>query len=656
MLNNDRTGDLAAADPLIQRLAGSTPGSAFSGISLPPGIAPGLIFTFDQSGVIQALGGDLAADGASILGSLEDKKLAEILPGHPELARNGLAALQGAKTRVVTSAQGRRWEWHFYPLPGPNRKAARALGVVYDLSFQETLWLQGAVMNAVAALRRTTAIVDMYPAIAGQLREQLEIDRLALVMGSPPESPFQLEYLEEWGDQGRWQMYPITKQLTDPVVIGSLTGGDAGRLRANAGGLDVSGVRGFPLIVQDKLLGALWVERQEPFSPAEKRLARELAEMFASALQRANQHQLTERRLERLSALHGIDQAISGNYNLNLTLQIILRQVLSQLEVDAVDIILIDPDSLEVTATEGKGFRHYQPRTGINSTRHDLAWRVLQRRELVALPDLYRDSPSLLRGRTFALEGFQSYYGIPLVAKGRILGVLEVFHRKPLQVDEEWSDFLRALGTQAAIAMDNAALVENLRRSNLQLDLAYNSTLEGWVRALALRDSCTADHTHRVVERTLKLARGVGIPERELLHIQRGALLHDIGKLAIPDSVLNKKGALTESEWALMRQHPTLARQILEPIEFLRPALPIPTSHHERWDGSGYPEGLRGGKIPLEARVFALVDVWDALSSPRPYREAWQEDRVLQYIRENTGTHFDPGVVEIWEKVFQIPH
>ena len=283
---------------------------------------------------------------------------------------------------------------------------------------------------------------------------------------------------------------------------------------------------------------------------------------------------------------------------------------------------------MEATYAEGRGFQRYKPRPGTTQARDSLVWRVLQKRELLAIPDLYKESPTLFRGRMFALEGFRSYYGIPLIAKGKILGVLEVFHRKPLQVDEEWFDFLRALGTQAAIAMDNAALVENLRRTNLMLDLAYNTTLEGWVRALDLRDKTTGDHTHRVVERTLKLAQAVDIPDKQLIHIRRGALLHDIGKLVVPDSILNKAGPLTQEERALIEKHPIYAREMLEPIEFLRPALPIPYAHHEKWDGSGYPDRISGDRIPLAARVFAVIDVWDALSSPRPYRDAWPQKKI----------------------------
>ena len=177
---------------------------------------------------------------------------------------------------------------------------------------------------------------------------------------------------------------------------------------------------------------------------------------------------------------------------------------------------------------------------------------------------------------------------------------------------------------------------------------AYDATIEGWSRALDLRDHETEGHSRRVTEMTLRLARAVGIPEAEMVHVRRGALLHDIGKMGVPDSVLLKPGPLDDGEWAVMRRHPALAKEMLNPAEFLRPALTIPFCHHEKWDGTGYPQGLKGGQIPLPARLFALVDVWDALSSDRPYRAAWPAERVHDHLHRLAGTHFDPALVSIF--------
>ena len=179
------------------------------------------------------------------------------------------------------------------------------------------------------------------------------------------------------------------------------------------------------------------------------------------------------------------------------------------------------------------------------------------------------------------------------------------------------------LCAQAAIAVDNAQLFAELERRNLELRLAYDETIEGWARALDLRDHETEGHSRRVTEMTVALCQQLGASAEQLVQVRRGALLHDIGKMGIRDAVLLKPGQLTDEEWAEMKQHPQYAVELLSPIEFLRPALDIPQYHHEKWDGSGYPLGLKGEAIPLTARVFAVVDVWDALTSDRPYREAW---------------------------------
>jgi len=191
----------------------------------------------------------------------------------------------------------------------------------------------------------------------------------------------------------------------------------------------------------------------------------------------------------------------------------------------------------------------------------------------------------------------------------------------------------------------------NLEQVHLQLLAAYDATIEGWSRAMDLRDKETEGHTQRVTLLSEKLARLAGVSEVGLIFFRRGALLHDIGKLGVPDAILLKPDKLTAEEWDIMRQHPQYAYDMIHPIEYLRPALDIPYSHKEKWDGSGYPRGLKGEEIPLAARIFAIIDVWDALTSDRPYRPAWDEEKTWEYINEQSGKHFDPHIVELFNKL-----
>lgn len=366
------------------------------------------------------------------------------------------------------------------------------------------------------------------------------------------------------------------------------------------------------------------------------------------------QHQLANRiaaeervrrQVAHLEALREIDIAISSNLDLDLTLNVILTQVRAQLKVDAASVLLLNEGTCQLEYAAGTGFRS----TAIEATCLQLGEgyagkAALERRTL----DIQRvtNTGNLSRAALLSGEDIVAYYAVPLIAKGQVQGVLEVFQRGPLPDNPEWLNFLEALAGQAAIAVDNATLFQSLERSNEELASAYDKTLEGWSRALDLRDKETEGHSQRVTAMTLRLAEEMGVSGEEMVHIHRGALLHDIGKVGIPDGILLKPGPLTGEEWEIMRMHPTYAYELLKPIKFLEPALDIPYCHHEKWDGTGYPRGIKGEEIPLAARIFAVADVWDALRSNRPYRSARPREMVMAYIKEQSGRHFDPQVVE----------
>jgi putative nucleotidyltransferase with HDIG domain len=269
---------------------------------------------------------------------------------------------------------------------------------------------------------------------------------------------------------------------------------------------------------------------------------------------------------------------------------------------------------------------------------------VANERRSISVADLRQER--IVYGPLVHEQGFVAYTAVPLIARGQVKGVLEVFHRGPLAQNEDWRSFLETLAGQAAIAVDNATLFDDLQQSHTELTCAYDSTIEGWAHALDLRDRETEGHSQRVTELSLRLARRLGVTGSDLLQIRRGALLHDIGKLGVPDAILLKPGPLSDEEWVLMRRHPAFAYEMLGSINYLRPAMDIPYCHHEKWDGSGYPQGLKGDHIPLAARIFAIADIWDALRSDRPYRPAWPETKVRAHITSLAGTHLEPRVVE----------
>ncbi len=410
------------------------------------------------------------------------------------------------------------------------------------------------------------------------------------------------------------------------------------------------------LLLANKELAFLNEEKEK--RAAELRLAnKELAfqneekEKRAAELLLANRD--IARRLQNIQALQKIDRAILGSQDLNLTLHVVLEQANSELNVDAAAILLLNPGSQLLEFAAGIGFHSKAIERSRLRLGEGLGGLAALEGKTMSVTDLVEKSTQFVRTSLLSEEGFVNYFSAPLIAKGKIEGVLEVFHRLPFTPDKDWLDFLEVLAGQAAIAIDSATAFAKLQRSNRELFNAYDATIEGWSRALDLRDKETEGHSQRVTEMTMKLAVMAGVGDEKLAHVRRGALLHDIGKMGIPDSILLKPGQLTDEEWIVMKKHPVFAMEFLSPIAYLRPALDIPYCHHEKWDGSGYPRGLKGEQIPLAARLFAVVDVWDALRYDRPYRQGWTEEKLIKHIRSLSGTHLDPKAVELFVKLLR---
>lgn len=502
-----------------------------------------------------------------------------------------------------------------------------------------------AIISIAIALRVAQTPIEMLPIILKQAQNLLKAQASLITLRNIWNRDVVIEQVN-----GNWTLYSDLRiRDNDESSDRVLSSGQTYSIDAPGLGGETSAIRavmGVPLIADGAPIGAIWAGRPFSFTPDDLRLLTVVAEIAANALHRASLHEHAQLQIEHLTALRTIDTAITTTLDLRTSLNVIIEQVIEQLQIDAAAILLYNEHLHTLEYTVGRGFRTHIIEQSAVRLGEGYAGRSALLHELVTVADIRHVDPPFTRPNLIAAEGFISYYAVPLVAKGQIKGLLELYHRKSLRMDMAWLNFLETLSAQAAIAVENATLFRDLQRSTVELTIAYDTTLEGWTRALDLRDKETEGHTQRVTEMTVRLARTMGLSDAELVHIRRGALLHDIGKMGIPDSILHKPGPLSSEEWVVMRKHPQYAFDMLSPISFLRPALDIPYCHHERWDGTGYPRGLASDQIPLASRIFSVVDVWDALRSERHYHGAWPEEQVRRYLLEKAGTQFDPKVVE----------
>jgi PAS domain S-box-containing protein len=512
-----------------------------------------------------------------------------------------------------------------------------------------------AMARVTAALRDVTTRAEMLPIILDELVELFRADDAVIGMRDPStgETVIELTRGKRFADQ-MGQRSPAGIGLGgyvistgQPHLSSDLRNEPRFPLAETV--TEPSASICIPLIAKDATMGMLWLTRPTPFVYDQLWLLTAIGDIAAAAIYRATLFEQTEQRARRLAAMRAVDVAIRSSFDARDSLMILLTQALDLLKADAADVLLFDEEAQALKYFLGLGFRSNairQTHLQLGEGRAGLA--ALERR-LIVTPSLSASSHA--RAQLLAEEKFESGCVAPLVIKNQVKGVLEIFHRQTLTVDRDWLEFFEAFANQAAVAVDHAELFSRLESSSKELALAYEATLEGWARALDLRDRETEGHTRRVTDMTERLARAMGVDEERVGQMRRGALLHDVGKLGIPDSILLKEGKLTQDEQATMRKHPTYAYKMLSSINYLHPALDIPYYHHEKWDGTGYPGGLKGEAIPLAARIFAIVDVWDALSVDRPYRVAWSQEKVKSYLREQAGLYFDPQVVEAFLKV-----
>lgn len=347
----------------------------------------------------------------------------------------------------------------------------------------------------------------------------------------------------------------------------------------------------------------------------------------------------------QLRALMSVGQVINSPLGLRRVLEEVMDSLISLMHAERGFLMLRESNG-ELAVQIARGIAHINLDEEAFKVSKTIVRKVVESGAPVLTTNAQAD-PRFDAQMSVAAYQLRSILCVPLKLKDDLIGVLYVDNRAHAGIFKENDlELISGFADQAAVAIDSARLFEDLQESHRELEKAYQATLEGWVRALDLRDKETEGHTQRVTILTQRLARSMGVEGDALVHITRGALLHDIGKMAIPDGILLKPDQLTEDERMLIQKHPVYAYEMLSPIAFLVPAIDIPYCHHEKWDGSGYPRGIRGKEIPFAARIFPVIDVWDALTSNRPYRRALPQYEVRARIKAESGKHFDPVVVD----------
>jgi GAF domain-containing protein len=449
-------------------------------------------------------------------------------------------------------------------------------------------------------------------------------------------------------------IFPITESITGSVVQSGRPRrvGDVTKVADyQVGTADARSELCVPIKLSERTIGIINAESKQVdfFTEADERLMITIAGQMANSIERFRLFEAERNRRREAETLREAIGALSTSLELSEVLEVIMTSIERVVPFDSATIFLLEGDQLRVKLARGiPNMDELFSRTF--PARDPLLFQVLQEGHLMILDDAQKEPRFQGWGGTTYVHGWMA---VPLIARGEVIGYITLDNRKKAAYKSEHSSLAQAFANQAAIAIQNARLFEDIQDSLRELNRAYETTIEGWSHALDLRDRETEGHTLRVTDLTIKLAQAMGLSDDELIHVRRGALLHDMGKLGVPDRILLKPDKLTDDEWQIMRMHPQYAYEMLSPIAYLRPALEIPYSHHERWDGSGYPRGLKGTEIPLVARIFAVIDVWDALTSDRPYRPAWSHQATFDYLKKNTGIQFDPAVVEKFVQLWQ---
>ena len=572
-----------------------------------------------------------------------------------------LATINGQDIRVVENGKVSWLSWTQSYKLGPAGEVMYILGSAIDITERVMLARQHEATSQIATtLKGNLTRAETAQNLLDKIRDLLSADSVGLAFPIPDRDDLLIEFAQgELRDtcQGKllilkdnppakaWQTGQPQLAHTIPLNLARISTPESQQ---------PGSIAWLPLRIESECLGLLFVARHETLSQDDMDLLVPVAGLVAGSIDRANHAERDQRQVQQLSALQSIYLGIVTSLDLNFTMHMIVIQATSQLGIDAVDMLLLNPQTQMLRFAAQSGFQSQEVETTQLWLGESQAGRVAMERRSRHLYDPDGIATYFSSNEVLKRENFIAYDAVPLVVKGEVKGVLEAFHRAPYTVSEETQELLEALALLTAIAIDHAEIFEQLQRKNQDLHITLEATIESWAHSLELWDYETKRHSIRVVTLTEKLAQWMGISGDQLTNIRRGALLHDIGKIGIPDSIYQKPGKLTSDEWIEIVKHPGKAYEILNNIPFLRSALDIVYGHHERWNGNGYPQGLSGEQIPLAARIFAVVDIFDALMSSRSYKGPWSEENALNYLKETAGKELDPTVVEAFLNMYPI--
>ena len=597
----------------------------------------------------------------SIIGNKVISYDAIIHPGDQKRVREEIQKAVKKKSRfqfdyrIITADKTEKWVWEQGSAVILNKGDLVLEGYITDITEQKLREFQiQAIIEAGEILRNTLRLTDFCPKLVKRIKEIYRADSVALLLPTSRETITTIQFAEGSWRELTGKEIPLLecfapKALEDGNMILIERGEPGVKLCPILNDKTSAYMTFLPLLIDSYQNGMLVLGRDSQFSDLELETLTAISDILVPAIERGNLLQKVEKQLRHLESLHVIDQAITSNFDIQVVNKIILDQVCKELGGNAADILVLNKATNILENVGTTGFMDPMIRSIRVPLTTSVAGKVLLENKGYYINDLDRNPLWFIR-KNMQVENFKSFFAYPMAVKGETIGVMEVFLRKKFYPDRDWENFLEALATQAAVAYDSFRKYSELQRMQQNASASFRTTLETWSRSLELHDIESQGHIHRVTNETIRLARELGMDESELPNIERGALLHDIGKIGIMDEILLKKGDLTEKDWEEIKRHPQIARDLLSNVKLLEDALDIPYSHHENWDGSGYPQGLKGEQIPLSARIFAVVDTFDAMTSTRPYRQAWSKSEAIQYLLDQKGKKFDPDVVDLFTK------